>query len=92
LRGRETTRHSCYTTRARGLLEQPLPTPARPMLWTAMTGAPTLEQKYRWLTGYVLKKDQIDPLLKMLWRFDAVQGVRKLSSLLRRPRRIVNDL
>ncbi len=40
---RETTRQSCYTTRARGLLEQPLPTPARLMLWTAMTGAPIHE-------------------------------------------------
>jgi len=27
---------------------------------------------------------QIDPLLKMLWRFDAVQDVRELTSLLRR--------
>ncbi len=43
-----------------------------------------LEQKFRWLTGYVLKEDQIDPLLKMLWRFDAVQDVRELTSLLRR--------
>ncbi|NIN94099.1 MAG: hypothetical protein GTO49_03740, partial [Anaerolineae bacterium] len=32
-----------------------------------------LEGKFRWLTGYVLEEDQIDPLLKMLWRFDAVQ-------------------
>jgi 2-methylcitrate dehydratase PrpD len=51
-----------------------------------------LEQKFRWLTGYVLEEDQIDPLLKMLWRFDAVQDVRELTSLLRRPRRIVNEL
>jgi len=43
-----------------------------------------LDQKLRWLTGYVLKEDQIDPLLKMLWRFDAVQDVRELTSLLRR--------
>jgi hypothetical protein len=42
-----------------------------------------LEQKFRWLTGYVLEEDQIDPLLKMLWRFDAVQDVRELTSLLR---------
>ena len=43
-----------------------------------------LEQKFRWLTGYVLEEDQIDPLLKMLWRFDAVKDVRELTSLLRR--------
>jgi len=42
-----------------------------------------LEQKFRWLTGYVLEEDQIDPFLKMLWRFDAVQDVSKLTSLLR---------
>jgi len=51
-----------------------------------------LERKFRWLTGYVLEEDQIDPLLKMLWRFDAVQDVRELTSLLRRRRRIVNEL
>ncbi len=43
-----------------------------------------LEQKFRWLTGFVLEEDQIDPLLKMLWHFDTVQNVRELSSLLRR--------
>ncbi len=43
-----------------------------------------LEQKFRWLTGFVLEEDRIDPLLKMLWRFDAVQNVRELTSLLRR--------
>jgi 2-methylcitrate dehydratase PrpD len=43
-----------------------------------------LEGKFRWLTGFVLEEDQIDPLLKMLWRFDAVQDVRELISLLRR--------
>jgi 2-methylcitrate dehydratase PrpD len=42
-----------------------------------------LEQKFRWLTGYVLEEDRIDQLLKMLWRFDAVQDVRELTSLLR---------
>jgi len=43
-----------------------------------------LEEKFRWLTGHVLQKDQIDPLLKMLWRFDSVEDVRELPSLLRR--------
>jgi len=42
-----------------------------------------LEEKFRWLTGYVLEEDQIEPLLKMLWRFDAVQDVREFTSLLR---------
>ena len=42
-----------------------------------------LEQKFRWLTGYVLEEDQIDPLLKMLWHFIAVQDILKLTSLLR---------
>jgi 2-methylcitrate dehydratase PrpD len=41
-----------------------------------------LEQKFRWLTGHVLEEDQIDPLLKMLWRFDTVQDVRELTSLM----------
>lgn len=43
-----------------------------------------LEKKFRWLTGHVLEKDRIDPLLKMLWRFDAVHDVRELTDLLRR--------
>lgn len=43
-----------------------------------------LEQKFRWLTGYVLEQDQIDSLLKMLWRFDEVQEVSELTSFLQR--------
>jgi len=43
-----------------------------------------LEQKFRWLTGYVLEHDRIDQLLKMLWNFEEVQDVRELTSLLRR--------
>jgi len=42
-----------------------------------------LEEKFRWLTGYVLEQDRIDRLLEMLWRFDAVQNVREFTSLLR---------
>ena len=43
-----------------------------------------LEQKFRWLTGFVLEEARIDPLLEMLWNFDAVQNVRELTSLLQR--------
>lgn len=43
-----------------------------------------LEQKFRWLTGFTLDEDQIEPLLEMLWRFDTVQDVRELTSLLGR--------
>ncbi len=43
-----------------------------------------LEQKFRWLTGYVLEEDQIDPLLKMLWRFDELQDVGEFVGLLQR--------
>jgi 2-methylcitrate dehydratase PrpD len=42
-----------------------------------------LEEKFRWLTGYVLEGDRIDRLLEMLWHFDSVGDVRELSSLLR---------
>ncbi len=31
---------------------------------------------------YVLEEDQIDALLKILWRFDAVRDVRELTSLM----------
>jgi 2-methylcitrate dehydratase PrpD len=41
-----------------------------------------LERKFRWLTGYVLAEDRIDPLLKMLWQFDAVRDVRELTALM----------
>lgn len=43
-----------------------------------------LEQKFRWLTRYVLEEHRIDPLLEMLWHFEDVQDVRKFASLLRR--------
>lgn len=41
-----------------------------------------LEQKFRWLTGYVLEADRIDRLLDMLWRLDAVEDLRELTALL----------
>jgi 2-methylcitrate dehydratase PrpD len=44
-----------------------------------------LEEKYRWLTGYVLEQDRIDRLLEMLWHFEAVSDVGELTALLRRP-------
>jgi len=41
-----------------------------------------LEQKFRWLTGYVLEEDRIDRLLEMLWHFDELPDVGELTSLL----------
>ena len=43
-----------------------------------------LEQKFRWLTRYVLEEDRIDPLLEMLWHFDELQDVGEFVALLRR--------
>jgi len=43
-----------------------------------------LEQKFRWLTRYVLEEDRIDALLEMLWHFEDVQDVGEFTSLLRR--------
>lgn len=43
-----------------------------------------LEQKFRWLTRYVLEEHRLDPLLEMLWHFEDVQDVGKFTSLLRR--------
>jgi 2-methylcitrate dehydratase PrpD len=43
-----------------------------------------LEQKFRWLTRYVLEEDRIDPLLEMLWHFDELQDVGEFATLLRR--------
>ena len=43
-----------------------------------------LEEKFRWLTGYVLEQDRIDRLLEMLWNFEAVEDVGQLTALLRR--------
>lgn len=41
-----------------------------------------LEQKFRWLTSYVLDDDRIDRLLDMLWRFDSVENVCEFTSLM----------
>ncbi len=43
-----------------------------------------LENKFRWLTSFVLGGNRIDGLLDMLWHFDAVQEVHELTSLLRK--------
>jgi 2-methylcitrate dehydratase PrpD len=43
-----------------------------------------LEKKFRWLTSFVLGGKRIDRLLDMLWHFDAVEDVHKLTSLLRK--------
>lgn len=43
-----------------------------------------LEQKFRWLTRYVLEEDRIDALLEMLWHFEDVEDVGEFTSLLRR--------
>ena len=42
-----------------------------------------LEKKFRRLTSFVLGDSRIDDLLEMLWRFDAVDDVHELTSLLR---------
>ena len=42
-----------------------------------------LEEKFRWLTGYVLEQERIDQLLEMLWNFDEVSDVSELTGLLR---------
>ena len=45
---------------------------------------PGLEEKFRWLTGYVLDEDRIDALIEMLRAFENVSDVRKLIELLTR--------
>jgi len=42
-----------------------------------------LEEKFRWLTSYVLDQNRIDQLLGMLWRFETVSDVGELTALLR---------
>lgn len=45
---------------------------------------PSLEEKFRWLTGYVLDEDRIDALIEMLRAFENVSDVRTLTELLTR--------
>jgi 2-methylcitrate dehydratase PrpD len=50
----------------------------------ASGGEERLEEKFRWLTGYVLSEKRIEGLLEMLWHFDDVEDVRELTSFLRK--------
>lgn len=43
-----------------------------------------LEEKFRWLTGYVLEQGRIDQLLEMLWGFEAIADVGEFTALLQR--------
>ena len=43
-----------------------------------------LEQKFRWLTGYVLEQDRIAQLLEMLWHVEEISDVRELTALLQK--------
>lgn len=45
-----------------------------------------MEEKFRWLSDYVLEGWRSDRLLEMLWLFEKVPNVRELSSLLLNPR------
>jgi len=41
-----------------------------------------MEEKFRWLTSFVLDEDQVDSLSEMLWRFEEVPNVRQLTRAL----------
>jgi 2-methylcitrate dehydratase PrpD len=43
-----------------------------------------LEEKFRWLTSFVIDGNRINDLLDMLWNFDALRNVNELTSLLRK--------
>jgi 2-methylcitrate dehydratase PrpD len=42
----------------------------------------SLEQKFRWITAYVLDDEKIDQLVRMAWEFDSVSSVKELTRLL----------
>lgn len=42
----------------------------------------SLEEKFRWLTGYVLDEDRIDALVEMIWGFGSVSDARELTKML----------
>lgn len=42
----------------------------------------SLEDKFRWVTGYVLAEEKIEKLVGMVWEFDSVPDVRELARLL----------
>jgi hypothetical protein len=41
-----------------------------------------VEEKFRWLAGHVLDGDRVDALVDVVWHFEAVSDVRKLTRLL----------
>lgn len=41
-----------------------------------------MEEKFRWLAGFVLDKPRIDRLVEMVWRFETVADVRQLSAMI----------
>ena len=41
-----------------------------------------MERKFRWLANTVLGADRVNPLVEMLWRFDAIANVRELTEQL----------
>jgi len=43
----------------------------------------SLERKFRWLTGYVLEAEVADRLVELVWHFEEVPDVRRLTELLR---------
>jgi 2-methylcitrate dehydratase PrpD len=42
----------------------------------------SLEDKFRWVTGYVLGEERIEQLASMVWEFDSVSNVKELARLL----------
>jgi 2-methylcitrate dehydratase PrpD len=41
-----------------------------------------LEEKFRWLVGYVLDEDRVNALVEMIWRFEEVSSVQELMEVL----------
>ena len=37
-----------------------------------------MEDKFRWMTGFVLPAERLDALVKLLWCFETMPSVRKL--------------
>jgi len=44
----------------------------------------SLEEKFRWLAGYVLDEERIDTLVEMLWGFEDISDVRDVGRLVDR--------
>lgn len=43
-----------------------------------------MEEKFRWLVGFVLDDGRIDRLLEVLWHVESVPNVRQLTDLVAR--------